>query len=183
MTTTVPLWDSLSPDEHEFQYNPQRAVPDFAQSRLVREPTNRLAHETLRKHGDVAYGDHPRRKLDIFCPDLARGVRTPVHIFFHGGYWRAQDKEAFAFIATPLVAAGVTAVVANYELCPAATLDEVVDSALAVVEWVHRNIAQHQGDPARISVSGHSAGAHLCAEVLACDWTAATWIRASCAAP
>ncbi|WP_198023891.1 alpha/beta hydrolase [Chelativorans sp. J32] len=170
MQDMPPIWSDLTPDEHEFQYNPQKAFPDFAQSRTLREPANSKARAELKQYRDIAFGDHPLRKIDVY-PANSSGP-SPVHIFFHGGYWRAQDKEGFAYIAPMLVERGITTVIANYELCPDSTLDGVVDSALAAVEWVHRNIAEHGGDPMRISLSGHSAGAHLVAEVLAADWQA-----------
>src|SRR3954471_13579951 len=164
-----PLWASLSLEEHEFQYNPQRAVPNFADHQAERAPANAAARATLKCHRDVAYGDHPLRRLDVY--PAADGLGSaPVHVFFHGGYWRAQDKENFAFVAKGLVSRGITTVIANYELCPASTLDGVVDSALAAIEWVCRHIAEYGGVPKRVSFSGHSAGAHLCAEALATDW-------------
>lgn len=70
------------------------------------------------------------------------------------------------------MAAGVCAVIANYELCPGSTLDGVAESALAAVDWTRREIARFGGDPNRLSLSGHSAGAHLVAEALAHDWPA-----------
>jgi arylformamidase len=78
----------------------------------------------------------------------------------------------FAFVAEALVASGSLAVIANYPLCPAVTLDEVVAAARDAVAWTHRHIAQFGGDPARLTVSGHSAGAHLTAAALAEDWPA-----------
>jgi arylformamidase len=164
-----PLWTSLSEEEHEFQYNPQRAFPNFADYQAQRAPANAAARANLTSHLDIPYGDHPLRRVDVY-PAAASADRAPVHVFFHGGYWRAQDKENFAFVAKALVARGVTTVVANYELCPASTLDGVVDSALAAVAWTCRAIAEFGADPTRITLSGHSAGAHLCAEVLAADW-------------
>jgi len=163
------LWGGLTADEHEFHYNPQRSVPDFKQAQARREAPNAEARARLRCAADLAYGDHSLRRLDVYP---ATGPRAPVHIFFHGGYWRAQDKQNFAFLAAPLTDRGICTVVANYELCPASTLDGVVDSALAAIEWTARNIATHGGDPERITLSGHSAGAHLTAAVLACDWSA-----------
>lgn len=76
-------------------------------------------------------------------------------------------------MALPLVAAGITTVIANYELCPASTLDGVAESAIAAVDWVRREASSFGGDPRRISLSGHSAGAHLTAECMAHDWAAA----------
>lgn len=168
MPDAPPIWSGLRPEEHEFQYNPQRAFPDFERYRRDREPANARAVARLARHGDVAYGDHPRRRLDIY-PAAANGPAR-VHVFFHGGYWRAQDKANFAYIAGALVPAGITTVIANYELCPASTLDEVAESALAAMRWIGRNIAEYGGDPGRITLSGHSAGAHLGAEIIAHDW-------------
>lgn len=168
MQGRTPIWTGLTPEEHEFQYNPQKAFPDSAQSRTLREPLNAKAHAELSQQTDVAFGDHPLRKLDIYPAN--RSDPAPVHVFFHGGYWRAQDKAGFAYIAPMLVARGITTVIANYELCPDSTLDGVVDSALAAIEWVHRNIASYGGNNMAVSLSGHSAGGHLVAEVLAADW-------------
>lgn len=170
MSSLQNIWDTLTPDEHERQYNPQYACPDFARYRAMREPANLKAAAELVQHRDIAYGEHELHKLDIY-PAPGEGPH-PVQIYFHGGYWRTQDKANYAFIAGMLVQHGITAVVVNYELCPASTLDQVVESALAGVEWVCRNIARYGGDPRAISLSGHSAGAHLVAEVLATDWAA-----------
>lgn len=168
----TPLWAGLSAQEHEFQYNPQAAFPNFKNAQADRSAMNLQARQELACKRDLAYGDHPLRKVDVYQAKRTGGGRTPVHVFFHGGYWRAQDKENFAFVAKPLVEAGLTTVIANYELCPASTLDGVAASAIAAIAWVRREIHRFGGDPARISLSGHSAGAHLNAEILAHDWTA-----------
>lgn len=168
MPEKTTIWSSLTPEEHEFQYNPQKAFPDFDRYRLNRDPANARATAELARQTDVAYGDHPLRTLDIY-PAPTREP-APVHVYFHGGYWRAQDKANFAFVAGALVPRGVTTVVANYELCPASTLDGVAESALSTMSWIFRNIAAHGGDPGNITLSGHSAGAHLGAEILAHDW-------------
>ena len=96
-----------------------------------------------------------------------------MHVFFHGGYWRAQDKANFAHVAKTLVGEGICAAIANYDLCPAVTLDGTVDSALRAIAWTWRHAREYGGDPDRLTLSGHSAGAHLCAMALAHDWTAA----------
>ena len=154
----------MTDDEHELHYNPRRAVPNFAQIRQHREADNQRARATLRRIDSVPYGTHPLCTVDIFP---ASDMPAPVHIFFHGGYWRSQDKENFSFVAEPLVLAGITTVIVNYPLCPEVTLDGVADAAVACFRWVRSRIGDHGGDPARISLSGHSAGAHLVAEILA----------------
>ena len=167
-TSPQPI-ESLTDAEHELQFNPQAAFPNFKDAQAKRLEVNAVARRRLHVEANLAYGDHPLRKVDVY-PVTRAGA--PVHIFFHGGYWRAQDKENFAFLAEPLVQAGVCVVIANYELCPASTLDGVAESALAAVDWTRREIARFGGDPARISLSGHSAGAHLTAEAMAHDWRA-----------
>ncbi len=167
---TTPIWKGLTAEEHEFQYNPQHSVPDFEAARRRREPANAAAVAALKPETDIAFGPGPLHKLDLFRP---RGEGPfPVHLFFHGGYWRAQDKRNFAFLAPWLVGRGIMVALMNYDLCPSVTLDGTVASALAGIEWVARNIAAHGGDPARITLSGHSAGAHLVAAALATDWGA-----------
>lgn len=169
MSSLAPLWTGLTPQEHEFQYNPQAAFPDFKDAQAGRASVNAAALEKLTREADIGFGDHPLRRLDVYAAAGDAGPK-PVHVFVHGGYWRAQDKENFAFVAEPLVAAGIVTVVINYELCPDSTLDGVAESAIAAVGWVRGNIDRFGGDPSRITLSGHSAGAHLAAEVLAHEW-------------
>ncbi|MBR0666282.1 alpha/beta hydrolase [Roseomonas hellenica] len=169
MTSRPSPWASLSPEEHEFHFNPQRAFPDFATHKLRRAPANEGALAGLRREAELAYGPTPRHRLDIY-PAARPGA--PVHVFFHGGYWRANDKNGFAYIAAALVRHGITVAIPNYELCPDATLDGTVASARAAIAWLARHAGDHGGDPTAISLSGHSAGAHLCAAALATDWAA-----------
>jgi len=166
-----PLWQNLTPAEHEYQYNPQHTFPDFASSRARREPFNAKALQCLERQADIPYGEHPLRTLDIY-PGRASGAAcdhhsAPVHIFLHGGYWRAQDKNNFAFVAGTLVPLGITTVIMNYELCPASDLDAVVDSAVAGFDWLLEHISDYAADASCISLSGHSAGAHLGAAIIA----------------
>lgn len=169
MNRTPPLWLDLTQEEHEYQYNPQHTVPDFALYRARRDPANQAALTGLKRIADQAYGPHRLDTVDIYP---AARANAPVHLYFHGGYWRAQDKSNFAFLAAPLTAAGICTVVVNYPLCPEVTLDDVVRSARESIAWTAREIAAHGGDPGQITISGHSAGAHLCAAALATDWTA-----------
>jgi arylformamidase len=171
MSEARAAWMDLSQEEHEFQFNPQRAFPNFKDAQEKRTAANARARTSLAPHLDVPYGEHKLRRLDIF-PAVSAEKAAPVHIFVHGGYWRAQDKENFAFVATELARRGIITVVVNYELCPGSTLDLVAESALAAVEWVSQHMTEYGGDPRRISLLGHSAGAHLCALALADDWRA-----------
>jgi arylformamidase len=118
---------------------------------------------------DVAYGAHHGERLDVF--PAARPAPAPVHIFIHGGYWQRMDKADFSFVVRGLRPAGAVTVVMNYGLVPSVDLDELVGQCRAAVAWIHRHAREWGGDPERITVSGHSAGGHLVAMLLATDWT------------
>jgi arylformamidase len=105
----------------------------------------------------------------MFIGDAPTGA---VEIFFHGGYWRAFDKGEFSYIANGFVPRGVTTVVVNYALIPSVTMDQLVEQCRKSVRWVYEHIAEYGGDPAQLSLCGHSAGGHLVAMMLATDWPA-----------
>ena len=162
MTQYDPVWlDSM--------YNNRALVPDYAtyfdkwmqDSKAVRgnQPC------TL----DVAYGSAPGEKLDVFA---GAAKDAPVVVFIHGGYWRSLDKSDHSFVAPAFTAKGACVVVPNYDLCPAVTIPEITMQMVRALAWVYRNIAQHGGNPKRITVVGHSAGGHLAAMMLACVWKA-----------
>ncbi|PMR73151.1 alpha/beta hydrolase [Billgrantia endophytica] len=116
---------------------------------------------------DQPFGPSLAECMDVFH---AEGTKTPVHLFFHGGYWRSLSHKEFGFVVDGLVRAGVTVAVVNYALCPSVPFSEVVRQSQAAVAWVHRNGERLGVDAGQLSVSGHSAGGHLCAMLLATDW-------------
>ena len=163
--TDLARWAREAPEEYERTFNPRVAVPGFEEVARRRARANRQALETRRTIGSLAYGPGLRHRLDVYRP--ASSEPAPVHLYFHGGYWRSGDKENFAFLGASLADQGITTLVANYDLCPASSLDEVVASAHAAFRWTVLHASRLGGDPERITLSGHSAGAHLCAAILA----------------
>ncbi len=115
---------------------------------------------------DLAYGPHPRQKLDVF----SAGPGAPALIFFHGGYWRAGSKDARRFPALPWLERGVSWVAVNYRLLPDATLADAVADALAALSWLAANADDLDLDPEKLHVTGNSAGGHLAAMVAADGW-------------
>lgn len=118
------------------------------------------ARAALAMVADVAYGPGPAETLDLFLPSGA-GKDRPVHLFIHGGYWRMFSKRDFSFVAETVTKAGAIAVIVDYALMPAVRLSDIVGQVRRARRWVADNIRGYGGDPARLSVSGHSAGAHL----------------------
>ena len=118
---------------------------------------------------DVAYSALPRNKLDVYRPassTTAPGAAAkPVVIFFYGGAWDSGDKSGYLFVAEALTSRGYVVVVPNYRLYPEVTFPAYMDDAALAVKWTFDNVAQYGGDPARVFVMGHSAGAQLAALV------------------
>jgi arylformamidase len=152
------------------EYDNRRKVSDSVEwlNRYPRE-SERTRRE-LRCRLDLPYGPSPAEALDVF--PAASSAAAPIQVFIHGGYWRALAKSEFSFVARAFVPAGVATVVMDYALIPAVDMDELVRQCRAAVAWVHRNAVSFGGDPQRLYVSGHSAGGHLTAMLLATDWPA-----------
>jgi arylformamidase len=149
------------------QYNNRSRVPEFAQH-VQRWQRDSQAARQQPCHLDCAYGSGPLEKLDVFA---AHGSlkKAPVLVFIHGGYWRSMDKADHNFVA-PAFTREACVVMPNYPLCPTVSMEQLVWSVVQSLAWTYRNIAQYGGDPSRISVVGHSAGGHLAAMMLACQW-------------
>ncbi|MDQ7733736.1 alpha/beta hydrolase [Halomonas sp. SpR1] len=134
-----------------------------------RSETSRTRH---RVSLDVPYGHSLTERMDIFHADASHvdKPQAPVHVFFHGGYWRSLSHREFSFIVDDLVKAGITVAVVNYALCPQVRFSEIVRQAQAAVAYVYTHAAELGVDPEQLSISGHSAGGHLCAMLMSTDW-------------
>src|ERR1700749_140927 len=110
---------------------------------------------------DIAYGDDPMQKIDIYTPAKARGL--PIAVFFHGGGFVNGDKKEYANVPTYLSQHGMVAVNVNYRLAPKVTWPAASEDAAAVVAFLKKNAARYGGDPKRIVLIGHSAGANIVA--------------------
>ena len=149
------------------QYNPSIALADPTAPAKHFAAQAQKARNTLKCHLDIPFGPTVHETLDVFPADTQG---APVFVFIHGGYWRALSSKDFSGVALGLQASGVTTVVVNYALCPFVTIDEITRQARAAVAWTLRNIQHHGGDPSRVGVGGHSAGAHLGAMCLQTPW-------------
>ncbi|UUX96814.1 alpha/beta hydrolase [Aquabacterium sp. J223] len=167
-TPTPPLYRQFtSQADIDAQYNPVTSPAQAAAALAHYESQALTARQRLPSRLDVPYGPTRAETLDIFP---AERPGAPVFVFLHGGYWRARSSKDFSGIALGLRPLGITTVVVDYALCPTVTLDEIVRQARAALAWVWRHIADHGGDPSRIALGGHSAGAQLTAMCLHTRW-------------
>ncbi len=149
------------------QFNNRARVPEAPQILERWSAASVLSRAESVCHLDLPYGDGAGETLDVF-PAAEPGA--PVLVFMHGGYWRALDKADHSFVAPSFVAAGATVVVPNYALCPAVTVEHIALQSARALAWVWRHIGGYNGNPSRIAVVGHSAGAHLAAMLVSCRW-------------
>ncbi len=136
------------------------AVPDFARFAdryVAASDAVRARHAVL---SDMAYGPGARERFDIVLPE-SPATGAPLHVFVHGGYWRAGRKEDYTFVAAPVVAAGGVAALVEYDLLPGIRMAELVAQLRKAVHWLTGHAKDWGADPSRLTVSGHSAGAHL----------------------
>jgi acetyl esterase/lipase len=129
--------------------------------------------DTFSRTSDLAYGPDPRNKLDIYTPKDA-APDAPVVVFFYGGSWISGSRGDYAFVGEALASRGIVAVLADYRLYPQVHYRELLQDSAQAVGWTHAHIRQYGGDPGKLYVMGHSAGAYNAA-MLALDpkWLAA----------
>ena len=154
--------------ELDAQYNNRERFPDYAAYFRKWADDSERTRESLAGKLDVSYGEHPKQTLDIFPAD---GTNAAINLFIHGGYWQSLDKSDFSYVARGFVPHNVTTIVINYALAPGDGMDEIVRQNRAAVAWTWKNAEAFGADRKRIHVSGHSAGGHLVAMLLATDWT------------
>jgi arylformamidase len=157
----------FDPDFLDRNYNNRGLVPEHPEHFRRWTADSAEAMRSQSRELDLRYGGGPNEHLDIF---RAHEHNTPVLFFIHGGWWRSLDKRDHSFVAPAFTSRGVTVVVPNYALCPAVTIPDIVMQMVRALAWTWRNVAKYGGDPARITVAGHSAGGHLAAMMLACIW-------------
>ena len=121
---------------------------------------------------DLSFGSLPRQKLNLYQPaeDSTDVPETglPIIVFIHGGSWQDGDKDGYAFVGRALASRGFLVAVPNYRLVPEVRYPSFLEDNAAAVRWVIDNAAAYGGNPSRIVLVGHSAGAYNAA-MLALD--------------
>ena len=107
---------------------------------------------------DIRYAPGPRHALDVYAPTDDKSA--PVVVFIYGGGWKDGNKAEYRFVAAALAARGFLTVVPDYRLFPQVRYPAFLQDNAAAVAWTRTNIARYGGDPGRIFLMGHSAGAY-----------------------
>jgi acetyl esterase/lipase len=111
------------------------------------------------QYDGLAYGEKPRQKFDVYKPRHA--AKAPVLVFFYGGSWQGGSRDLYPFVGASLAAQGIVTIVPDYSIFPPARFPTFVEDAARAVRFARANATQWGGDPARLVLMGHSAGAYL----------------------
>jgi arylformamidase len=152
----------------EVEYNNRARVPEHPQifERWAREAAAYRAETTKDGRAEIGlkYGASPRQTIDLFKP---RGADSgKLALFIHGGYWRSLEPASFSQLARGMNQRGVTVAVSGYDLAPQVSIAEIIKQTQAACLFLWKHLGR------RIMVSGHSAGGHLAACMVATDWKA-----------
>lgn len=137
-------------------------LPNAAQAVSIMDPFNIPAAMDggTSKVGDgIAYADGARTKLDVYAPE-ERGAPAPVVFFIYGGGWSRGERGEYEFVGRALASRGFVTVIADYRLYPEVRYPDFLEDGARALRWVQDNIANYGGDPNRLFLAGHSAGAY-----------------------
>lgn len=127
----------------------------------------------IRTGSSIPFGTHGQ-SLDVWRPAGQASPKRPVVIFWYGGGWVKGDRRAYSFAARALAREGFVVVVPDYRKVPTVRFPAFLQDGAEAVKWVRDHVTEFGGDPAKIAVMGHSAGAYTVA-MLALD---PRWLQA-----
>ena len=148
--------------DYEVEYNNRARVPQNPEL-MAGWARDAAAYREQHAPRRISYGPGARNVIDIFAGD--NQDKAPFVVFIHGGYWQALDGSWFSHMARGLNAHGIGVAVPTYDLCPQVSIADIIMQMREVVFELAR-LSQS------LIVSGHSAGGHLAACMLATDWKA-----------
>lgn len=123
--------------------------------------------QTVKKDIPYAGTDDPRQTLDVYASPDAKNL--PVVFWIHGGGWQAGDKSDVKLKPQTFMDKGFVFVSINYRLLPAVDMATLTRDVAKAFRWTEDHAAEYGGDPKRVLVGGHSAGAQLAALICTDD--------------
>lgn len=133
----------------------------------------------VRHAADLSYAEGARHGVDVYTP-WPRPAGAPVVVFFYGGGWEEGQRDMYRFVGATLAAHGVVAAIPDYRLYPAVRFPDFIEDGARAIAWARGHAATHGGDPRRLFLMGHSAGAQI-ATLLSLDprWLGAVGLAPS----
>src|SRR5215475_7802562 len=147
--------------DYELEYNNRRRVPEHVEINARWQTASAAYRAAARVDLDQTYGPGDRHRFDLF---LAGKADAPLVVYIHGGYWQRGDRSDYAFLAQVLNARGLDVALPSYALCPAVSVMDIVSELRSFLVALWRKTGKHA------LLTGHSAGGHLTAAMLATDW-------------
>jgi arylformamidase len=155
--------------DYESEYNNRLRVPDHVTIAPRWQQASAAYRSAARADLDQPYGPGERHRYDLF---RCGSDNDPLAVYIHGGYWQRGDRKDYSFVADKLNAAGIDVVLPSYSLCPAVSVMEIVAELRLCLAAVWRKTGQYP------VVTGHSAGGHLTAAMVATDWSTVAGVPA-----
>ncbi len=157
-------WEAMSEPAQTEPKAPRRSALAAALDPLTlfatlapKDPARRLAHNT-------PFGPGPHQRLDVYAPRRAQGP-MPVAVFFYGGSWDTGRRQDYNWVGRALAAQGFLTVVPDYGLYPETRYPGFLEDGARAVRWAQEHAGAYGGDPERIALVGHSAGAYNAAMI------------------
>ena len=146
----------------EAEYNNRQRVPGHPQISARWSAASAAYRQAAKADLDRPYGPHERQRYDLFH---AGDADAPLAVYIHGGYWQRGDRKDYSFVAEKLNAAGIDVALPSYSLCPAVSVMDIVAELRTCLAAIWQKTKKHP------VVTGHSAGGHLTAAMVATDWS------------
>jgi arylformamidase len=163
------VWLNMDQAELDAAYDQSVYAPNISQVLKRYATSSELTRKRIGSPQTISYGASELETLDFFTTNKPK---APVHIFIHGGAWRAGAAKDYAFVAETFTKAGAHCVIPDFinVVQSKGDLVPMADQVKKAVSWVYQNATQLNADPNKIFISGHSSGAHLTALTLTTDW-------------
>jgi len=148
--------------DYEAEYNNRQRVPEHVAINARWQAEADAYRSSARAELDHPYGPGERHRYDLF---RAGDRNAPLVVYIHGGYWQRGERQAYSFLARALNTAGLDVALPSYTLCPAASVMEIVAELRTFLTALWQKTKTYP------VVTGHSAGGHLTAAMVATDWS------------